>query len=87
MTNNIIDCDLHDYIEIACIFNIEIELTTIEGKEYKGIPQTTSIDEKKIEQLILKQTYNSLEISLPLMQLKKMTALTKNYHFSDINFN
>lgn len=37
-----ISCQQYDYIEIACLFNLPVELTLSDGRKHRGIAQTTS---------------------------------------------
>ena len=86
MKENIISCDLHDYIEIACLFEIEVKLVTRQGDIYIGTLITTRINDEKEEYVIISQTVHQAEVNLLLTQLNTMTAMTKNSHFSEVIF-
>lgn len=43
MNADLLHCDLHDYLEIACIYGIDVELQLKNGKYYIGIPLTTRV--------------------------------------------
>ncbi|TBR42478.1 transcriptional regulator [Marinomonas agarivorans] len=48
-----ISCQQYDYIEIACLFRLPIELTLHTGEKVSGVAQTTSYNQNKEECLQL----------------------------------
>lgn len=83
---NMLSCDLHDYLEIACMFNIPVVLTCINGDKHQGIATTTFISSEKVECLTLKLENCDELLSLPLETLLSMQALVNNPHFDLVNF-
>ncbi|MBO9489094.1 Rho-binding antiterminator [Endozoicomonas sp. G2_1] len=81
-----LSCDLHDYLEIACMFNIPVVVTCINGDKYQGIPVTTFITSEKVECLKLKLENGDELLSIPLETLESMQALVSNPHFDLVNF-
>ena len=78
-----ISCDLHDYIEIACMYSYRVKLTLrnqliLEGK---AIDTTTSADKR--EYLIID---NGHKQQIELTQLKNLKVLTPNARFTEICF-
>ena len=79
-----ISCQLHDYIEIACLYQLEISIALIDGRNMQGSAMTTETTPEREELLILKTTSGPQKINLS--DIKSMTALTDNPHFSQIEF-
>ena len=78
-----IKCDIYDYIEVACLYKIEVLLTLHSGEEVKGVADTTSINGDKQEFLVIKQGTETQNIEL--VSIKNMKALTPNPHFSSLD--
>lgn len=83
MSKGTIACDLHDYIEIACLYHYQLKLTfkdqqTMEGK---AIDTLTSIEKR--EYLIID---NGQRQQIELNRLKKLQVLTPNAQFREVIF-
>jgi Rho-binding antiterminator len=79
-----ISCELHDYLEIACMFGYRVRLTiknhqTIEGKAIDIV--TTA---EKREYLVIDNGQKKHEVELN--QLVKMEVLTPNAKFKNVSF-
>lgn len=86
--NNILNCDLHDYLEIACLYQYQVTLVLISGDQYSGTPCTIitkSLGSDKYEVLLFNLD-NGDCLEIELLQLKTMQVNTKNAKFTDINF-
>lgn len=83
MSEKIISCALHDYIEIACLYGyqVRLDLTSGESIEGKAIDIETSPDKREF--MILKHRF---EQKVDLTQLVKMHILTPNAKFKEISF-
>jgi Rho-binding antiterminator len=81
-----ISCDLHDYLEIACLYKIQVYLTLTNGDNHSGIPVTTRINVEREECLQILPDSGSEKIDIPLHLLEKMKAITPNTHFNTIVF-
>ena len=81
---NPISCQLHDYIEIACLYQLEISITLKKGIITQGSAMTTETAPEREELLILKTDSGPQKINLS--DIKLMTALTENPHFNRIKF-
>lgn len=79
-----ISCQIHDYIELACLYGLEIHLQLTDGSSHEGKAITTQTSSDKREWLILQQ--QSARIQVDLMQIKTMQSLTPNIHFDQISF-
>lgn len=80
-----LSCDLHDYIEIACLYRIEVELTLRDGRSICGTAMDTGRNAEKQECIVMtdedkQRTYVVLE------ELRSMRALVKNPHFDVVEF-
>lgn len=86
--SKILNCDLHDYLEIACLYQYHVTLILRSGDEYRGIPQTTCAKTKgdtKYEVLIFKCDDGDT-IDVDLLQLTSMQVNTPNEKFTHISF-
>lgn len=81
-----ISCDLHDYLEIACMYKIQVHLTLSNGDHYSGIPVTTRINTEREECLRILSDSANKQIDIPLYLLGAMKAITPNTHFDTIVF-
>lgn len=83
MNTSPISCDLHDYLEIACLYGYRVRLTlrdhqTLEGK---AIDVLTSAEKR--EYLVIDAGQRQ---QIELSQLKKLQVLTPNAKFSAVVF-
>ncbi len=83
MHQNAISCDLHDHIEVVCMYGyrVRLELKDQQIIEGKAIDIITSPE--KCEYLLIK---NEQEQQIELAQLAKLQVLTPNARFKEINF-
>ncbi|SFP90093.1 transcriptional antiterminator, Rof [Nitrosomonas cryotolerans] len=77
-------CDLHDYVEVACMYHYQLKLILKDNQiiEGKAIDIITSTE--KQEYLIISNGQEQYHIELT--QLAKMQATTPNARFSEILF-
>mgnify|MGYP003677988083 FL=1 len=80
----LISCEIHDYVEIACLFGYEIKLTLAQGPAVRGRALTTETSPDKREWLLLDNqgTIEKVELS----EITGMTAVTPNPHFVTVDF-
>lgn len=83
MDKNVISCELHDFVEVACMYGYQIRLIlkndqTIEGK---AIDIIQSADKREF--LVIG---NGSEQQIDLMELSKMQVLTPNAKFTEVVF-
>ena len=83
MNQESISCELHDFIEVACMYGyqVKLELKNNQILEGKAIDITTS--NEKREYLIIN---NEQEQQVELTQLTRMSVLTPNAKFKEVNF-
>lgn len=80
----IISCQLHDYIEIACLYGYSIELQLTDRGRLQGRAKTTQTSTDRKEWLVLDQAGE--EIKVELAQIRRLSALTRNPHFDVVDF-
>lgn len=80
---NRISCELHDYIEIACMhgYRVKLELRGGQTLEGKAIDVITTPD--KQEFLVID---NGVKQHVELIQLARLTTKTPNASFTEIVF-
>lgn len=80
----ILDCDLHDYLEIACLFHYRVHLALKDAPPVTGTAMTTWVTAEHQEKLKIHTDEGILDI--PLLHLRKMEVLTKDARFKEILF-
>lgn len=81
-----LNCDLHDYLEIACMYKILVSIKLTDGRIVKGSPITTKINADKEECLVFKPDDSVTGINIPMYLLESMEAITHNHHFNAVVF-
>ena len=84
MTQQIIDCELHDYIEVACMYGYQVRLILKNQQIFEGKAKDIVTTAEKREFLIIDNEQGSQEVEL--IQLKKMQILTPNAQFKEVVF-
>jgi len=84
MKQPLISCHTHDYVEIACVYHLRVELLMIDGNCVIGNAQTIELDLQKNECLVLDSAQDAQRV--PLNRAKSMRALEKNPHFDLVEF-
>lgn len=79
-----ISCHVHDYIEIACLYRFEVALYLRNGDTLRGRAMNTVTRADKRECLLLQQASTSIEVELS--EIAWMQALTRNPHFTRVEF-
>jgi len=79
-----ISCANHDFIEIACLYHLQLRVTLDDLSQTEGQAQTTKTSPDKKEYLVLSSTNHPLEVELE--KIKSIRALTPNPHFQQIDF-
>jgi Rho-binding antiterminator len=82
--SRIIDCHIHDYIEIACLYGFQVNLELVDQTSIQGRAKTTETSVDKHEWLILEIGDQSEKVELST--IKSMQAITPNPHFDKIEF-
>lgn len=84
--STILQCDLHDYLEIACMYRLEVELVCKDGQRLRGRPTNIKSRSGLGEFLIYENMETNSEDSIEVLELAQMTALRKNPHFDTVIF-
>lgn len=63
-TYQLLDCDLHDYLEIACLRGYRVQVTLLDGQELVANAITTRTEANKEEFLVLQNAEGEHEIRL-----------------------
>ncbi len=83
MSQENISCELHDFIEIACMYGYQVQLTLKDNQTLEGKAVDIKTSKEKREYLIIN---NGQEQQVELTQLTKMSVLTQNAQFKEVNF-
>jgi len=78
-----ISCELHDYIEIACMHGYRVRLEVKDGQSLEGKAVDVITTPEKREFLVI-DTGQKQQVELN--QLVRMTTLTPNASFKEIAF-
>ncbi|MEC4750615.1 Rho-binding antiterminator [Methylomicrobium sp. Wu6] len=79
----LIACELHDYLEIACMYGYRVKLELKDGQSLEGNAIDLITTTEKREFLLLDDGQKQL---IELTQLIKMTTLTPNASFKEVAF-
>ena len=83
MSNCSVACDLHDFIEIACIYHYQVKLTLKDQTSIEGKAIDILIGSDKREYLVI-DTGQKQQIELN--QLRKLQVLTPKAQFTEVSF-
>ena len=82
-----IACELYDYIEISCIYQLEISVELKNGEMKSGRALSTLISERNGEATeCLRININGLDENIPLVEIAQLHAIADNPHFTTIRF-
>lgn len=77
-----ISCELHDHIEIVCLYRYSVKLTLKSGAEVEGIALDIRRNAQREECLVLNHNDNLIVLE----HIKKMEVLVENPHFKEVFF-
>lgn len=80
-----LDCDLHDYFEIACTFGYELEVVMLDGEKVTGKAKDLGYDQDRNETLILIE--NDAKHEVPLIKVQTIKSLTAQSQFKEVQIN
>jgi Rho-binding antiterminator len=84
MGQSSISCELHDYLEIACMYGYRVKLSMKDHQTIEGKAIDTLTTAEKLEYLIIDNGHEQQQIELN--QLVKMVVLTPNAKFKNVSF-
>ena len=79
-----ISCELHDYLEIACMYGYRVKLTIKNQQTIEGKAVDTVTTAEKREYLVIDNGHEQQQIELN--QLVKMDVLTPDAKFKKVSF-
>jgi Rho-binding antiterminator len=77
-----ISCDLHDYLEIACMYRYQVKLTLKDGQVIEGKAMDIKTVDRR-EYLLIEQGQTK---QVELGRLNKLLVLTPNAKFEQVFF-
>ncbi|MCU7918882.1 MAG: Rho-binding antiterminator [Candidatus Thiodiazotropha sp. (ex Epidulcina cf. delphinae)] len=83
-------CKLYDYIEIACMYRLPVELQLKNGLVHQGMAVDTLINSDGEECMVIssgKNVESAENNRIVINQIKVMRALVSNPHFDTVTFN
>ncbi|MEO3678216.1 Rho-binding antiterminator [Rheinheimera sp. FR7-31] len=78
-------CDLHDYIEIVCLYHYPLKLTLSSGAVLTGTALTTRYNDQRQECLVIQQHQAKQQVLLEDIALLEVTV--QNPHLQQVRFN
>ncbi len=79
-----IDCNLYDYVEIACMYRYPVRAATTDGRILTGIASDTMVDADKVEYLEL--LVDGERDRLRLDRIASFEPLVENARFGKVRF-
>lgn len=83
MTNQPIACELHDYVEIACMYGYRLKLTLTENRSLEGKAVDVVTDPDKREFLVID---NGERRKIDLAEIVEMETRTPGAKFQKVCF-
>lgn len=84
MTQQLIECELHDYIEVACMYGYQVRLILKDQQVLEGKAKDIVTTAEKHEYLLIDSDEGSQQVEL--VQLEKLQVLTPNAKFKEVVF-
>ena len=84
----ILACNLHDYIEVMCLYRYEVQIMLNNGHHITGkFDSTGFIGQSTAKQEVIRgKDDNGVDLTLVLTDIKTVTVLTKNAQFNIVHF-
>ncbi len=79
-----ISCQLHDYIEIVCLYRYPVKLILKNGSIIEGVALDTVLDENRQECIKLKSEKAVTRVILE--DVSVLEVCTENPHFRSVSF-
>ncbi len=83
MTQDNISCELHDFVEVACMYGYQVRLTLKNGQTIEGKAIDIVTSAEKRECLIID---GDTRQHIDLTELAKMQTLNPNAKFHEVKF-
>ena len=79
-----IDCELHDSLEVACLYRYKMLVTLVSGTTLRGYAVTTTTQPDKTEMLVLRTEAGDQNV--PMHLLRSIEIETKGAKFKSLAF-
>lgn len=79
-----LNCQIHDYVEIACLFRMLVRLAMKDSSSFEGEAQDVVLNDLRQECLLVKNDDGIHQLVLD--EIQSMQALVKNQHFDLVEF-
>ena len=79
-----LNCHIHDYVEIACLYRILVRLTMKDSISFEGVAQDIVLNDSRQECLSIKNDAGTHQLILD--EIQSMQALIENQHFNLVKF-
>ena len=83
MTQDAISCELHDFVEVACMYGYQLRLILKNNQIIEGKAIDIVKSPERRECLVID---NDSKLQIELTQLAKMQVLTPNAKFTEVIF-
>lgn len=83
MSQENISCELHDFIEVVCMYGYQVQLILKDDQVLEGKAVDITTSKEKREYLIIN---NGQEQQVELTQITKLMVLTPHAQFKEVNF-
>ncbi|MBU2113632.1 MAG: Rho-binding antiterminator [Gammaproteobacteria bacterium] len=77
-------CDLHDYIEMVCLYHYPLKLTLSSGAVLIGTALTTRYNDQRQECLVIKQNASKQQVALE--DIARLEVTVANPHLQQVRF-
>ena len=84
MNNPIIDCAVHDYVEIACLYGFDLTLKLDDNTTRQGKALDVKLNANRDECLVLEEEGKAHQVVLN--RVKSMRVINDNPHFEIVEF-
>ncbi len=79
-----IACDLHDHLEVACLYRYDLEVMLRDGSVTEGTAVTTRTAPDKVEYLVVEQGGERREV--PMHEIARIDVSTPGARFDTLRF-
>ena len=80
-------CELHDYIEVMCLYRYSVLITLNSGQHINGVFSTTGLTDTPIKQEVVRgKLVNGDDIEVILTEIESIKVLNENAQFSIVHF-
>lgn len=79
-----IDCNLHDHIEVACLYRYDLEIRLRDGACVAGRAGTTRTGSDKTEYLVLDS--GGKQFDVPMHEIAVIDVMTRGARFASLQF-